>query len=481
MKHTTYFRNFLSDVVDLNITRLNNLDSSVTAIQNFLNGSDWIPRIVGYEGHGSWAHRTIIKPVENAPFDADLLVRIDPVDGWTAKDYVNTLRQTFAANATYGPKTTSSSHCVTITYADERMVDVAPLVVARVWANDQEVCNRQIDEFEASHPRVYTDWFNERNGYSKNNSFRKVTRLVKYLRDIKTTFTCPSILLTTLLGERISWLDKDSDEFKDTPTALQTVFGRLDDHLQANATVPLVANPSGTGENFGALLTDGQYANLRAFVHKYRGWIDEAIEEDDLDLSLTAWRRIFGEAFAKDAPTKATLAKSATVASLPALLSSVAHHADRLVEMVRDFGHSILPPTFYRPPHLQEPTWIEAWDENIEVRVTATHHAGQNVARGVRVAPGETLSARGGIWFEARQSNGAPIGGTYTIHWRITNTGTAALIARCPRGDFYGSWADGRRWEPLAYRGVHLAEAFVVRQHDYKLVGRSQPFHVLIE
>jgi Adenylyl/Guanylyl and SMODS C-terminal sensor domain len=117
----------------------------------------------------------------------------------------------------------------------------------------------------------------------------------------------------------------------------------------------------------------------------------------------------------------------------------------------------------------------------MQVRVTATHHAGQNVAQCVRVAPGEALRARGGIWFEARQSNGAPIGGTYTIHWRITNTGAAALIAGCPRGDFYGSWADGRRWEPLAYRGVHLAEAFVVRKHDHKLVGQSQPFHVLIE
>jgi Second Messenger Oligonucleotide or Dinucleotide Synthetase domain/Adenylyl/Guanylyl and SMODS C-terminal sensor domain len=481
VKHTAYFKSFLSDVVDLNQTRLNNLDSSVTAIKNFLNGSDWTPNIIGYEGHGSWAHRTIIKPVANAPFDADLLVRVDSVDGWTAKDYVNTLRQTFAANTTYGDMTTSSSHCVTITYADERMVDVAPLVVARVSVNEQEVCNRPSDAFEASNPKGYTDRFNERNGYSKNNSFRKVTRLVKYLRDIKKTFTCPSILLTTLLGERISWLDKDSDEFKDTPTALQTIFGRLDDHLQANATVPMVQNPSSTGEDFGDLLTDGQYTNLRIFVNKYRGWIDEAIQEDDLDLSLTAWRRVFGESFAKDAPTKATLAKSVNVARVPALLSSVAHHADHLVEMVRDFGHSILPATFYRPPHLKEPTWIEAWDERMQVRVTATHHVGQNVAKCVRVAPGEALRARGGIWFEARQSNGAPIGGTYNIHWRITNTGAAALIARCPRGDFYGSWTDGRRWEPLAYRGVHLAEAFVVRQHDNKLVGQSKPFHVLIE
>ena len=72
-----------------------------------------------------------------------------------------------------------------------------------------EVCNRK-GGFELTAPVDYTAWMKERNAYSGNNSFRKVTRLVKYLRDIKETFTCPSVLLTTLLGNQIHWFDKDT-------------------------------------------------------------------------------------------------------------------------------------------------------------------------------------------------------------------------------------------------------------------------------
>jgi hypothetical protein len=38
-----------------------------------------------------------------------------------------------------------------------------------------------------------------------------------------------------------------------------------------------------------------------------------------------------------------------------------------------------------------------------------------------------------------------------------------------------------RRWEGLEYRGVHIAEAFIVRMSDSLLVGQSPPFNVVIE
>jgi hypothetical protein len=37
------------------------------------------------------------------------------------------------------------------------------------------------------------------------------------------------------------------------------------------------------------------------------------------------------------------------------------------------------------------------------------------------------------------------------------------------------------RWEALEYRGVHIAEAFVVRKAGGVLVGQSDPFFVVIE
>ena len=66
------------------------------------------------------------------------------------------------------------------------------------------------------------------------------------------------------------------------------------------------------------------------------------------------------------------------------------------------------------------------------------------------------------------------------IRWRVTNTDEAAFRANCLRGKFYKSEKDNTRWELLAYRGVHLVEAFVIRKRDNPLVGQSPAFHVVI-
>lgn len=480
MKHTGLFKTFLDDVVNLNTKRLALLDGSVDAIKGFIRSSDWEPAVKGFLPQGSWAHRTIIKPIDNAPFDADLIVRVAPVDGWEAKDYINKLRAVFRASSTYKDKVSSFSHCVTITYAGDRKIDIAPLVIDRQGGTSEEVCNKSTNDFEDSAPKGYTDWFNERNGYSGKNSFRKVTRLVKYLRDIKRTFTCPSVLLTTLLGYRITYLDKNSAAFADTPTALQTVMARLDDLLQANESKPEVPNPSMDSENFADLWTDDQYANFRNFVHKYRGWIDEAIDETDFNESIKAWQRIFGDEFGKGVTTKLATSLTEATVSVRSLLNSAAAHSERLVEMVRDFGTSILPASFNRPPHLQDPTWSRATDASIGIYVTARFRPHKNASEERVVKPGEVLPAYGGLWFEARLWAGAPIPDGYRVQWRITNTGVAAITLRQGRGGFYAPTTDHRRWEELRYRGVHIAEAFLIRWSDDKIVGQSDPFHVVI-
>jgi Adenylyl/Guanylyl and SMODS C-terminal sensor domain len=57
----------------------------------------------------------------------------------------------------------------------------------------------------------------------------------------------------------------------------------------------------------------------------------------------------------------------------------------------------------------------------------------------------------------------------------------AAIGASALRGAFYSSNDKSSRWEELQYRGLHLAEAFVVRKRDRTLVGSSEPFYVIIE
>ena len=69
----------------------------------------------------------------------------------------------------------------------------------------------------------------------------------------------------------------------------------------------------------------------------------------------------------------------------------------------------------------------------------------------------------------------------FSQRWRVTNTGVVALTAQAGRGGFYPSSTGTRRWEELRYRGVHFVEAFIVLRSGDTLVGKSKPFHVVIE
>jgi len=49
------------------------------------------------------------------------------------------------------------------------------------------------------------------------------------------------------------------------------------------------------------------------------------------------------------------------------------------------------------------------------------------------------------------------------------------------RGGFEPENRTDGRWEHLQYRGIHMAEAFVIRRSDDVLVAKSDPFYVVIE
>jgi Second Messenger Oligonucleotide or Dinucleotide Synthetase domain/Adenylyl/Guanylyl and SMODS C-terminal sensor domain len=480
VKLVSLFDDFLKDTVNLNQSRIDLLDDSVSAMKDFIRQSEWKPKIRGFEEQGSWAHKTIIKPVAGGEFDADLLVMIDPVEGWTAADYVTSLGKVFADSTTYAAKAKTWDYCVTINYASERKIDIAPCVKDRSWTGNLEVCNRAKNQFERSEPVQYTDWLKERNTYSGSNSFRKVTRLLKYLRDIKLTFTCSSVLLTTLLGYRIEWFDKDTDGFVDTPTTLRTVMGRLDDWLQARPAKPSVLNPKLTTEDFATAWTDTQYTNFRNFINKYRGWIDEAYLAEGRADSIELWQKVFGDEFAKGEVLAKAAQDSALMAMRSGFLSSTAAHLSSIVDAVKSFGLSVLPSNFYRPPHLQEPPWrIEGTPTN-QVHVSASWHAGKE-SNGRAISSGEPLPRNGGLWFDVTVNTFQPLPAGYSVQWRVTNTGEVALGRNAGRGDFYTPMRGNRRWEELQYRGVHFVEAFIIRMRDEVVVGISPPFSVVIE
>jgi Second Messenger Oligonucleotide or Dinucleotide Synthetase domain/Adenylyl/Guanylyl and SMODS C-terminal sensor domain len=482
LKLQAQFNDFLVETVNLNATRVGLLSGAILPLKRFIRNSSYDARIKTFARQGSWAHQTIIKPLDGGEYDADLLMFVYAKEGWTPADYINKLYEVFLASGVYKDKVTRWDYCITIEYAGERKVDIAPCVVDRLQAG-HEVCNRTTNQFEKTCPIDYTDWLVEQNGYSGGNSFRKVTRLLKYLRDIKTTFTCPSVLLTTVVGHQITWLDKGKTNYADVPTALLTLVSRLDGWLQARPSKPQVLNPKLSTEDFGQLWTDTQYSNFRNCIHRYKAWIVEAYECEDRTESIKAWQRVFGDEFGKGANVLAEkAAMDSSPLSVDQFLSETAAHSDGLVDFVKRVGVAILPKWFFRPPYLKNPPWRASSDLNHNIRVIAEWRSSKDGVDGRPIVAGDPVPPRGGLWFDVRQPDGySVIPDGYSVQWRIANTGAAALAAGSQRGDFYVSNRKYSRWEPLQYRGVHMAEAFIIRMSDNVLVAQSEPFAVLIE
>jgi hypothetical protein len=482
MKHVDLFNDFLKDTVNLNDTRINDLETSIDAIKDAVRSSDWEPHLNTWMAHGSWAHKTIIKPVDSGEFDADLIVFVEHVDGWTAATYIDELYNALRANSTYKDKVSRSSHCVTISYANEKKIDVAPCLTNRT--NALEVCNRTKDQFEHTEPKEYTDWLVEKNKYSGSNSFRKVTRLTKYLRDIKESFTCSSVLLTTLLGHCINSNDKDNADFADTPTALKTVFGRLDNLLQRYPAKPRVPNPFLATEDFGAAWkTEDQYTNFRERIHTYREWIDDAYNEQDRSESIAKWRRVFGEEFAKGvAIEEGKSVSKVIVANVRMALDEAKQFSGDLVDAIKRFGARVLPRGFDKKPYMEAAKWKDS-GQNMAVQVRADLHRNRIGTQFVRsVQPLEPLQPGYSLHFKAVNNVGGPFdSNAYKVMWRVTNTDEAAARENALRGRFEQPESDNSRWEDLRYRGVHLVEAFVIRKRDDKIVGRSPAYRVMIE
>ncbi len=60
MKLVDHFDTFLTDVVNLNASRITLLEDSIDALKGVIRASDWLPIIKSFTPQGSWAHKTII-------------------------------------------------------------------------------------------------------------------------------------------------------------------------------------------------------------------------------------------------------------------------------------------------------------------------------------------------------------------------------------------------------------------------------------
>ncbi|MES2210157.1 MAG: nucleotidyltransferase [Chloroflexota bacterium] len=438
MKLIDYHRAFLVNTVNLNQTRLDLLQSRVESIYAAAAMDDVLgPFVEEYIPQGSWAHRTIIKPLGNREFDADILLKITERPEWAddKKKYVTETLAAFERSA-YAGKTEKHTRCVRIIYADDCHVDVVPHV--ELEDGREVIIDSRANEFESSNPEGFADWIKEKDGLAGGH-LRKVIRLLKYLRDYKGTFSIPSVILTALVGERVlAW--NAEGRYPDVPTTLKSVLADLNSWLQLYETMPSIADPSCPDVNFDHRWDQDRYTTFRRKIRDYSAWVTQAYDEPDRDKSLELWQKVFGPDF--KAPATA-------VAAAPAMTKAVAVREARAPQeqFIEERGFT------YNLTHVAT---IEA---TVARRIGFRH--GNLRAMG-SVGKGRSID------FRVRTDVPSP----YAVFWKVRNFGEEAAAVGQLRGLIEDGTAAHTKRESTSYTGTHWVECYVVKDRVVRATDR---------
>lgn len=442
MKFAADFESFLIANVNLNQSHLDVLQQKVDAIESFVESDasfsdiflDVIPA-------GSWAHRMIIRPVDSDDeFDADILLYVEEKDDWLPKDYIENLYSSFRNSSAYRSIAQCKTRCVRIDYAGDFHVDVVPYLE---HGGNHVVTNRlePKDEgrFEVSNPEAFSEWIDERQRASRG-TFIKVVRLIKYLRDYKNTFTCVSIILTTLLGNEVNDVEASSSPelYADVPSALVTLLGRLASSLPIS--MPAVMDPAGTGENFTDRYSDTwNYENFRECIVMYADKTQKAYGEPDRQTAISLWRDIFGDDF------KPGVLES--VAKMAPLSATVPAPREEYIDRDRGFRVALVPAARVR----------------IVGRCTGYDDGQFSRRRGFRqfnlASGGNRVPKNRSLRFDATTNVSKP----YDLYWKVRNTGAEAANLGQLRGEISLDGGRNSKVESTKYRGTHYVECYVVK------------------
>ncbi len=428
MKLTSYFKHFLENTVNLNQARIDQLDQRLQAIENFINQHPGLgPITIELIPQGSYAHKTITKPVNGREFDADVLLYVYEQPGWEPKDYIANLYAAFCGSATYKDMVRRRTRCVVIDYASEFHIDIVPYLER---GGAHYITNRHENCFELTNPEGFNEWLDARNRDASGHLVEAI-RLVKYLRDYKGTFSIKSVILTTLLAGQVNQahLLGDPNYYADMPTTLLRVITALDAYLQANPVMPAIADPSGTGENFSDRWDQDGYSNFRDKINYYAAKIDVAYHESGTDASLKLWQEVFGDEF------------TAPPATPKPKLSSLEY----------------VPPT------------EQFLDRDFNITTTPTRH---NVRMTGRIAKKAgfrhgLLSSRGNKVDKGRQLHFSiqhcDVPEPYDVYWKVRNSGEEANQVDQLRGEISKDGGSRTRTASTKYRGSHYVECYIVK------------------
>lgn len=297
-KRTGDFEVFMSNHVNLNKQRKERLHRGRRGVSEHLSRN--LPGFLKTEMQGSFALGTIIRPTNGREYDLDMLVFREFDRSKTSKDYIEEVHRTMKANKTYADMVKMRKRCVEVNYAGEFHMDIVPCVKIR---GELHICNRQTNKFEITDGTGFREWFNRKNKVTHGN-LKRVARLLKYLRDYKRTFTAPSILLTTLIGNAVRDGD-DGSEFRTLPDALKVVTNRINDFLKPGSK-PRIFNPALRKEDFSRDWDSTRYRNFRNRFNGYAKRINNAFAESDPARSVSAWRGLFGDDFGRASSSRRT-------------------------------------------------------------------------------------------------------------------------------------------------------------------------------
>jgi hypothetical protein len=433
MKLIKYFDAFLENTVNLNPSRMELLDTRTTAITNFLKKDEVFgPLLKATIAQGSYAQKTIIRPRADGTFDADLLLQLDPMPDWAAREYVGKLYTALGRSPIYKDMRHRRTRCVYVDYHDEFHVDLIPYVES----NDKGyITNNKTNEFEFTDPKGFTGWLKDQNQITGGNLI-KVIRLLKYVRDITWGLSVKSVIFTTLIGERVSQIAPmlDANCYSDVPATLKKIVDDLDDYLQNNPWLPTIVDPGGTGDRFDQRWDQEGYAAFRTRFHALRAKVDEAFAAEGIDPSVTAWRAIFGEAF----KTPAT-----------SISSSASRGALVLVE-----GKSL-------------PVTERFLDRDLGIPFIQNGHSVRLAGRVVRKEgfrhyrlsdQGNRVGKSRNLVFEIETCS---VPEPYDVYWKVRNNGVEAQSAGSLRGEIRMGGRAHR--ESTLYSGSHWVECYVVK------------------
>ena len=200
MKNNGEFQQFQRDHVKLNKTRREDLNDHMQALHGFLSKNHAGFRTT--ERQGSHALRTIIRPTaDDAKADADVLV-IVKCESSDCGDCVSALEKTLERSGLCRDKITTKNLCVTVEYSEKSKTEVDLVPCVESVDGRFFVCPSDGAGFKETDGAGCREWFNRQNDIT-GGSLKRVARPLKYSRDHKTRFNCPSIVLTTLAGETV--------------------------------------------------------------------------------------------------------------------------------------------------------------------------------------------------------------------------------------------------------------------------------------